>query len=497
MSPGRIIAVVMTCALVTGCGHLGGVARRSKAHEDGVSGSIVEIIVTYQEYSPFMPWQKNQPGVRYGYGVVVDESTVITTENLVRNHRLVELRRPRTGEKIGVSVEISDTQAGLALLKVPRIKAAEGMKPIGLVAGVTQNERVQIYQLDETTQVQRGDAEVLTISVAKLPWAPYSCLTFQLLSKVNINGDGAMVVHDGKLAGIIISYDSSSRTALMLPYPVIKRFLEDARNPPYRGFASAGFLWNTLVDPAKRAYLGVEEEGKGILLLSILPGTGASETLKPNDVILEWDGKQVDNLGFYEDSEFGRLTFSHLIKGRRRPGDTVTATIVRDKKKHVIRVPLRRRTDEDSMIPDNVSGEQAEYLVEGGMIIRELSGKYLMSHGGSWKESVGARIAHLYLTKRYMPEKKGDRVIVLGGALPDPINIGYQRFRNYIITHLNGKPVKTMAQVFRIKDEDGSITRIRLQSVDVDLVLDKDALQEANARLARLYRVSRMSFRRQ
>ena len=482
--------------LLLGCGHLRGSHANRQAHEDGVANSIVEVIVTYQEYSPFMPWQKNQPGVRYGYGVVVDDSTVITSEHLVRNHRLVELRRPRTGEKIGASVEISDYQAGLALLKIPPSKSSEWMKPIRLSSRVPRGAKVCVYQLDETTQIQRGNAEVLTISVTKLPWAPYSSLTFQLLSNVSINGDGAMVVYDDKLAGIIVSYESTSRTATMLPYPLIARFLDDARNPPYKGFASAGFLWNNLVDPAKRAYLGVTDEGKGILLLSILPGTGASETLKPNDVILEWDGRPVDNLGFYNDPDFGRLTFSHLIKGRRRPGDTVAATVVRDKKKHVIQVPLRRRTDEDSLIPDNVEGKQAQYLIEGGMIIRELSGKYLMSHGSGWKTSVGARIAHIYLTQRYMPTNRGDRVIVLAGVLPDAINIGYQRFRNYIITHLNGKPVKTMAQVFDVKEKDRSITRIKLQSVDVDLVLDKEDLQAANVRLARLYRVSQTSFRR-
>jgi len=38
-------------------------------------------------------WQLRQPAYRYGYGVVTGKGQVLTTENLIRNSRLVEVRR--------------------------------------------------------------------------------------------------------------------------------------------------------------------------------------------------------------------------------------------------------------------------------------------------------------------------------------------------------------------------------------------------------------------
>jgi len=87
----------------------------------------------------------------------------------------------------------------------------------------------------------------------------------------------------------MISYDHSTRIGNMVPVSVLSKFIRDSGEEPYKGFASAGFSWTPLVDPAKRAYLNLKNDEKGILVLSCMPSSGASEVLKPNDVIIEWD----------------------------------------------------------------------------------------------------------------------------------------------------------------------------------------------------------------
>ncbi len=69
-----------------------------------VDNALLEILVSYQENDPFVPWRKRQPGRRIGYGVVIDKGLVLTTESLVRSHTLVELRRAARGEKIPARV---------------------------------------------------------------------------------------------------------------------------------------------------------------------------------------------------------------------------------------------------------------------------------------------------------------------------------------------------------------------------------------------------------
>ena len=277
---------------------------------------------------------------------------------------------------------------------------------------------------------------------------------------------------------------------MMIPFPVIARFLADAKTPPYSGFPSAGLMWAQLIDPAKRKYFGLpENEEQGIQVLSTIPGTGAAEQLEPNDIILTIDGAEIDSLGFYKDKDFGRLLFPYLINGRHTAGETLAMTVVRNQKKLDLTIKLTPWDDSKSLIPEDHEGLMNDYIVSGGMVLRELSGRYLRSHGGDWERRVGPRLAYYYQTLRSTPEKDGDRIVVLSGILPDTINIGYQHFQNEIVTEINGVKVRNMKDVFKAVDKGKGLRSIGLKSVDIDLQLDTEELEEANRRLLQSYRI--------
>ena len=407
----------------------------------------------------------------------------------------MELRKPRTGEKTEASVLIADSQVNLALLRAP---PGEGVPSPGLTVDgtFTRHPHLTILQFDETSQVQRGDAQTVQVMMAPLSGAPHVSLAASLLTDLNVNGEGAPVVVDGKLVGLMMSYSRGERVGHMVPGPVIARFMDLVRSPRYLGFSSAGFTWALLIDPVKRRYLGVTETGRGVLVLTCLPSSGASDVLKPNDVILTWDGHPVDNMGFYMDPDLGRMDISNLIKVRSRVGDAVPVSIVRDRKPMDVKVTLGYRSDSDNLIPEDIEGEPVEYLVHGGLLIRELTGRYLQAGAGDWRQNADPRLANLYLTRRMNPEKPGDRVVILSVVLPDPINVGYQEFMNSVITNINGQPVRNMRDVFRIFDADGGVFRLTLKNMGVDLVLDPTTVAEANERVSRNYGIPALQYRR-
>ncbi|MFO7871621.1 MAG: trypsin-like peptidase domain-containing protein [Kiritimatiellia bacterium] len=449
---------------------------------------LVDVIVTYQETDPLLPWQKTTPLGRHGYGTVIKNGHILTTESLVRNHTLIEIRRPGRGKKLKVSPLQIDSQANLAILAPPEDRMTRGLSPVPLASAVSLKDAVRIIQTDENGKVQIGNGKVIQVAVKQLPSSTSQMLSCILLTDLNVGGAGAPVIlEDGSLAGLMISYNSSSRTGDMLPCQVLSHFVEDAVNPPYRGFASAGFIWSPLINPAKRRLLNVPDEESGILVLACIPGTGAAESLKPNDVILEWNGFAVDSLGYYKDPHFGRLAFSYLIKGRAEPGDAVSLRIVRDRESMDLDISLSRLLDTDALIPENITGSQPEHLVEGGFVLRELTGRYLRSHGRRWQYALDSRLVHMYLTRRYSPDRPGDRIVILSRVLPDRVNVGYQDTRNVPVRRVNGRKVRNMKDVFRIRGRDGHIERIGLQSMSVDLVLNARLLEEANERIARIY----------
>jgi hypothetical protein len=162
---------------------------------------------------------------------------------------------------------------------------------------------------------------------------------------------------------------------------------------------------------------------------------------------------------------------------------------MRDKKKVDLRVPLTAWNDINSLIPEDYLGAMNDYTIAGGLVIREVSGRYLRSHGGNWQMRVGARLAYYYQTKRSTPEERGDRIVICSGILPDTINIGYQHVRNEIVTTVNGITIQNIDDVFKAIDAEKGLHRIGIQSYDVDLHLDPAKLDEANARILESYRI--------
>ena len=466
---------------------------RIGAAQDNVEDpGLVGVLVTHQQQNPYLPWQSGRPGGRHGYGIFISSNRVLTTEHLVRNHTLVEIRHPRAGEKITATVEIADHRLNLAILQV-EAGAANANPRLPLGPRCIVNDNVTIYQIDADNDIQAVDATVSRISVSSLPDAPSSLLTYRLLSDLNILNEGAPVMKNGELAGIVVSYEASSRIAVMISHPFIPRFLEDAATQPYKGPASAGFVWRALLDPAKRRYLGVADRTGGIQVITAIKGTPSGDVLRSSDVILTWDGHELDNLGYYEDPDYGRLELSHLVKGRGRPGQSVPITIVREGETMEIDLVLTGDLASLSLVPENVRAEKADYLIEGGLILRELDVFFMRARGGDWRSKVDSRFLHFYLSGGGDHEP-GDRVVILTGMLPDPINVGYHQFRNEVITAVNGMPIRNMKDVFRIADEQGQLHRFTLYGTDIELILDRDQIAEANDRLAKGYSITDLRF---
>ncbi len=479
-------ASLLACLLLTAC--TGAIAQTN------TNDNIFQVISTCQEYLPYQPWQKNSSSVRYGYGINIGGGKILTTEHLVRNSNLIELRREQRGKKVIAKVIIADPQVDLALLQVIDPPADWPQQSQQLLSEIKLKEDLTILQFDGTYQIQPSKAQLIRISMSSLPSANYSSLSFQVLTDLNVNGEGAPVMKDDLLAGLIISYSDSTRTGYMIPYPVIKQFLEDANKEEYRGFALGGFSWTPLIDPTKRSFFGAPRENIGVQILRCTPDSGAAQVFMKNDVITEMDGYKIDSLGYYNDPVFGRLYFSYIMKGHHIPGETIPVKIIRDGKKIERDLPLTNIKDYTSLIPENIIGKRPEYLISGGFVIRELTGRYLYSYGADWQSRINARLVHYHMTRSMIPAQKGQHLVILAKVLPHPINVDYQGYRNRIITAVNSRPINNMADLFRIIKEDGGLERITLQSVGVDFVLDKEKLEEANIDIMNTYGIPALRY---
>lgn len=454
----------------------------------GAGVQVVDVLVTTQTCDERMPWRLSRPMFRQGYGVVIAPGRILTTEELVRQATLVELRQPGRAAKFVATIRQADPQFDTALLEVVDDAFRREMDPAILATNVARGAQTRIVQYDDAGLRQEGTGRIVEIGVEALPSAPAAILTFRVLSDLRVQNPGAPVYCDGLLAGIMMRYDAQHQTGFVLPAPVLTRFLQAAGKAQYLPPPSGGFGWIPLVDDAKRRFFGVAGEKGGVQVVDVTTNSSVTGVLQPNDVLLRWDGFPVDDQGFYPDPEYGRTRLSHAIEGRRYAGERVVIEFVRQGVWKTAEVTLRPHSEAEALVPENIVGDPPDYLVEGGFVLRELTGRYLRS-GSRSVASGNLRLSHIYLARSEQPERAGDRVVILSGVLPDPVNVGYQELRDEVVTAVNGEPVRNLQDVFRILDRDHGIRSLAFQGRGIDVALDTAQRATVNARVARVYRI--------
>ena len=144
------------------------------------------------------------------------------------------------------------------------------------------------------------------------------------------------VIQNGHLAGMLLSYDSEDQVATILPFPIIRAFLDDAADGAYAGFPSFGIKFSPTLDEQLRTYLKLPEGNGGVMVYI----SGHAETsaaiagLKEGDVLLEIGGYKLDARGNYQDPTWGLLAMGHLVKGANTVGTELPMKVSRDGQDH-------------------------------------------------------------------------------------------------------------------------------------------------------------------
>ena len=184
--------------------------------------SLIRVNVTQQPWNYRIPWQKVSPSSRRGLGVLVDEKNhILVTAQLVADATYIELEAADTGRKLTAKVQAVDYEANLALL-LPTQAAGDffaGLKPIQLDTQARQGDSLELWQLGRV-----GDLIATKLSLNKVQTARYfvessQFLVYETYGIIRAEGNSFTlpVIRDGKLAGLLLRYDSKNQAATVLP----------------------------------------------------------------------------------------------------------------------------------------------------------------------------------------------------------------------------------------------------------------------------------------
>jgi len=438
-------------------------APEARAQESSPANSIVRVNATLQDYSFLRPWEKGAPTPRRGLGAVLEGNRVLVTAEMCVNSTFLELEHPSSGARIAAKIAGIDYEANLAVLEPAdsNSRVFEGLKPLEIEDSVRSGDTLNVWQVEDNGDGVSTDVEVLRVDVGRyfIPGSVFLLYQVKGSLQARINSFTLPVVKNGKLAGMLLSYSSKEQTAGVLPSPVIKAFLADLDDGDYKGFPNLGIGFAQTLDETFREFTGIQDQEGGIFVREMAKGGSADKAgIKEGDVILSIAGQPIDSRGNYTHPDYGKLSFSHLVRGGATVGEKIKLDIIRDKEPMTVEVELTRKPATDYLIDPYMFDRGPKYLIFGGLIFQELTLPYLESWGEDWTTRAPFKLVHANATPHPLEEEGREKLVFLSNVLKTPSTLGYEGINSVIVTQVNGtfiKNIKDLAAAFTAVPADG------------------------------------------
>src|SRR5881394_1698503 len=259
-----------------------------------VQKSLVRITATSVEPDYRAPWNAGglQRGV--GAGFVISGNRIITNAHVVANSRYITVERDSDPNKYPATVQFIANDCDLALITVSAPDFFKNMLPLKLGGIPALESTVSAYgypiggeRMSVTTGIiSRVDFQLYTHSSID------QHLAIQISAQINPGNSGGPVMQNGKVVGVAFqgySGDVAQGVAYMIPTPVMNRFLKDISNGHYDKYVDLGLTPGNLQNPAQRRYFGLPDDGRGVVVRTVIEAGPAGKVLKEGDVLLSID----------------------------------------------------------------------------------------------------------------------------------------------------------------------------------------------------------------
>jgi S1-C subfamily serine protease len=426
------------------------VVLEAKVPPADIKSSVVRINSTQQSWNPGQPWEKNPPSQRRALAAIVGPQRVLTTSELVADANYLEFESPDGTHFAQAKILAVDYEANLALLGPASEKEGDAMfektVPLELTSPPKIGETLDILQIEDNGQslLTPGMLQSIDVTTNFLPGHGFLTYLVKASMQSAASSYSLPVLREGKLAGVLISYNSKDQICDVASTDIVSRVLKESSNGDYRGFPSLGISIARTEDASFRQWLKLTDDQGGLYVRSVRKG-GAAEAagVKKGDVLLSINGQAIDRRGYYQHPNYGSLFWGHLIRGERATGETITLSLLREGQPLEIKATLTREEESSRLVPAYNFGKAPNFMIKGGLVFQELSRPLLEAFGENWQ----SRAPLNFLDALENPEKyedKVDRVIFLSGSIPTPATVGYESLRNLIVRKVNGKEIKNM-----------------------------------------------------
>jgi S1-C subfamily serine protease len=453
-----------------------------------IQKSLVRITATEVAPDYRAPWNAGMLGRGIGAGFVIDGNRIMTNAHVVSNSRYLTVERDGDPNKYPAKVLFVAHDCDLALITVDSPNFYKNMVPLKF-GGIPELEStVSAYgypiggeRMSVTTGiVSRIDFQLYTHSSID------QHLAIQISAQINPGNSGGPVMQNTKVVGVAFqgySGDVAQGVAYMVPTPVINRFLKDVSKGRYDGYVDLGLTYGKLQNPAQRKFLGLKDDGRGVIVWTVVQAGPCAKILRPGDVLLSIDNHPIASDGNVE-LEGERVEMPEVVE-RKFKRDNVKFEIWRDKQSTTGSVQLD--TVPPYLMQSHRYDVRPRYVVYGGLLFQPLSLDLLEAY-----QPQDLRLRHFFdfyvIDQVYLEHPD---VIVLTNILPDPINTYLAPYRGQIVDQINGKKIHTLEELTKVLAEPADRLVIDMIGDGPPLVLDPKQVEAARERIRMRYNVVR------
>jgi len=402
--------------------------------------SVVTIDVTRKQYDYLQPWTKRLKNTQKS-GLVLDSQQILTTADDLFDRTLVRVQKGGRGQWWTGSLAWIDYHANLALITVPEPAFWRGLEPASLADPTRAAGELQIVRWRQGRMESRhAEFNQFTAAEGHLSYAPH--LQLELGSEIQGAGEGEPVVSKERVEGILAGQDGNTCTAI--PSGFIQSILEAHRAGTYRGLGYFDFVWQPAENPASLAFLKLEGEPRGVLVIDVPFTPGVEPVVRARDVLLKVDGFDIGIQGDYLDPDYGHIILENLATRRKWAGDEVKLQILRNGEVQDLTYRLPKADYKTQLVPDQVFDQDPEYLIVGGLVFQPLTDPFLHSWGPDWKRRSPFR---LFYYNNEHPTRERTGLVVLSQVLPDIYNLGYQDVKYVVVDEVNGRRINRLPEL--------------------------------------------------
>lgn len=447
--------------------------------------SLVYLEITRKTYEVFQPWSPRSRTVQKN-GLIIGPREILTTAEELADRTLVRVQKGGRGKWWNAEVVWIDYHANLAVLTAKDDTLWSGLKPAAFITGKPPKEGLQILRWrNGNLETRKAEFNQFLVDDARLSFIQH----LQLEASTEMQGVGwaEPLVANGKVAGLATGQGGNN--ARFLPASFIEPILAARKAGKYPGLGYFPFTWTPVENPSTYKFLKLPGEPRGALVLDVPATPKLAANLKPRDLILQVDGFDVDNQGYYKDPEYGQLIVENLGSRRKFAGDVVKMKVWRDGAEVNLDYHLPKLDYSVKLLAEQVFDQAPEFLIAGGLVFQPLNIPLLRGYGEDWKRRAPFRLTY-FTGEAPTPARSG--LVVLSSVLPDAYALGYQDARLLVVDTINGHKISRIADALVAfeKPENGFHTVEFLRGDNLRrIVLDGEMMEAATKRILERYRI--------